>query len=184
MARAKNDNLKAQLLAELEENPLVSRACSKLAIHRSSFYRWCEEDKNFKSSSTKAIEKGRSKMNDFAESKLLENINNNQFQSIAFWLRNNTARYHPPSTQNNAFAQEQLKKIVWTRTEMLNLLISRLGIEWFERLAKEDYEEYLQKLDEAYEKDQIDKGYRKPGYRAFEPHLRYPDDPDFYLEDV
>lgn len=184
MAKGKSDSRKARLLAELEENPLVSRACNKAKVHRSNFYRWCSEDQQFKAEATKAIEKGRSKLNDFVESKLLENISNNQYQSIALWLRHNTVRYHPPASQDVAYQLEHLKKIVWTRTEMINTVLSRIGIERFEKILNKGYKDIISELDKAYEKDQIDKGYRKPGHRAFEPHLKYPDEIGFDQEDI
>lgn len=93
MAKDKRDNRKGKLLAELEENPLVTRACSKAKIHRSNFYRWCVEDPKFKADAVGAIEKGRNKMNDFVESKLLESISSGSVQAMRFWLSHNAKQY-------------------------------------------------------------------------------------------
>jgi hypothetical protein len=94
MAKAKRENKKSKLLAELEENPLVTRACSKVKVHRSTFYRWCTDDKHFKDEAIKAIEKGRNKVNDFVESKLLESIGSGSVQAMKFWLTNNAKQYN------------------------------------------------------------------------------------------
>ena len=63
------------LLSELENSPIVERACKKVGIARSTFYRWCDADLEFKRTAEDAIALGRDKMNDYVESKLLEAIN-------------------------------------------------------------------------------------------------------------
>jgi len=83
----------ARILKELESNPLVERACKKIGIARSTYYRWCAADIVFKHTAEQAQDKGREKLTDFVESKLLENISNNQYASIAYWLGHNTTRY-------------------------------------------------------------------------------------------
>jgi len=84
---------RTRILKELENNPLVERACKKTGIARSTYYRWCVADADFKNSAEQAQNKGREKLTDFVESKLLENISNNQYASIAYWLSHNTTRY-------------------------------------------------------------------------------------------
>jgi len=64
-----------------------------VGIARSTFYRWCEDDLEFRISAEDAQFRGREKMNDFVESKLLENIGANSMQAIRFWLSHNTTRY-------------------------------------------------------------------------------------------
>ena len=86
---------RARVLKELENNPLVERACKKIGIARSTYSRWCNADIVFKHSAEQAQDKGREKLTDFVESKLLENISNNQYASIAYWLSHNTTRYRP-----------------------------------------------------------------------------------------
>src|SRR5665647_3140882 len=90
---------KTRLLIELEPNPLVERACKKIGISRATFYRWCESDPVFKSDALGAQDRGRDKLTDFVESKLLENISTNQHAAIAFWLSHNTTRYRAYPTK-------------------------------------------------------------------------------------
>ncbi len=178
----KKSRRKARLIKELEENPLIERACRKLDISRASYYRWRKEDPRFKDDAEIAQEKGRAKLNDFVESKLLENINNNQQPAINFWLSHNTVRYQHQSQQHLSYKAERMKQALWSRTEILNSLIDKLGKERFLKLAEaSDYESLLKEIDAAYEEDQIRKGYRgKRGYRPlWEPHFRYPDEADF-----
>ncbi len=84
---------KKQLLIELESNPLIERACKKVDIARSTFYRWCDLDLNFKNDAKGAQSVGRAKMNDFVESKLLESISSGSVQAMRFWLAHNTKTY-------------------------------------------------------------------------------------------
>lgn len=93
MAKAKRDTRKAKLLSELEDNPLITRACNKAKIHRSNFYRWCIEDPKFKTEAIEAMEKGRNKLNDFVESKLLESISSGSVQAMRYWLSHNAKQY-------------------------------------------------------------------------------------------
>lgn len=81
------------LLSELENSPIVERACKKVGIARSTFYRWCGADPAFKEEAEAALAKGREKMNDFTESKLLEAISMGNMQGIRYWLDHNSKRY-------------------------------------------------------------------------------------------
>lgn len=87
-----------QLLNELENNPLIERACKKVDIARSTFYRWCEIDLNFKAAAKEAQNTGRAKMNDFVESKLLESVSSGSVQAMRFWLVHNNKLYSTIST--------------------------------------------------------------------------------------
>lgn len=118
---------RARLLKELENNPLVARACQKIGIARSTYYRWCHDDMAFKHSAESSQEKGREKLTDFVESKLLENIHNNQYASIAFWLSHNTVRYRP--YPKNVYVDEikQLRISQQTHSELIEILKTEVG---------------------------------------------------------
>ncbi|MFZ3009933.1 MAG: hypothetical protein WA030_02860 [Candidatus Microsaccharimonas sp.] len=172
----------AQLLRELESNPLIERACKKVGIARSTYYRWCEADISFKEKSVIAQDKGRDKLNDFVESKLLENIGNNQQTAISYWLSHNTARYRHPTTQFQAYRMENMKHELWRRTDIVNTLIEILGWDRFLRLFDQsNYEDLLKEIDKAYETEQISKGFRgKHGYKPPDgERIPYPDDINF-----
>lgn len=89
---------KQQLLTELENSPLIERACKKVGIARSTFYRWSESDLDFKNAAKDAQQLGRNKMNDFVESKLLESISSGSVQAMRFWLIHNAKTYSTIST--------------------------------------------------------------------------------------
>lgn len=177
-----------QLLNELEDNPLIERACKKVGIARSTFYRWCESDTSFRNASEQAQQKGRGKLNDFVESKLLENVNSNHYQSIALWLRHNTARYQLPTSEHNAAQLEHVKKIAWRRGDLLNILIELLTEERFLRLFdRANLKTLLKEIDDAYEADRISRGNRKAGYKnrtRWRGAFPYPDEPQFDESDI
>lgn len=91
--KANTRTQKRSILNELGDNPLIERACKKIGIARSTFYRWCDADSEFKAKAEIAIEFGRGKLNDFAESKLMEAISTGNVQAIRYWLDHNSKRY-------------------------------------------------------------------------------------------
>jgi len=81
------------LLTELEKTGIASNACSKLSIARSTYYRWYNDDIDFRMAADKAIEAGRANMVDFAESKLVQNVNEGNQRAVEFYLKSNDSRY-------------------------------------------------------------------------------------------
>lgn len=116
---------KQKLLRELEDNPMVQQACKKVGIARSTFYRWCEGDRRFYYFSELAKSKGRDKLNDYVESKLLENIKNGQQSAIQFWLINNSKTYR----SSNASWQSRLKELEDNETKRHEEIVELLDID-------------------------------------------------------
>jgi len=142
----KNPKQKARLLAELEENPLVTRACKKLGIHRSTFYRWRDEDRRFKADLSVAIEKGRDRISDFAETKLYENVGNNNQQAIVFVLRHHSKRYRPHAIRLYLDENRQQEKELKFLKALLDELIDKVGIDEAIRIAGHDPVEFRRKI--------------------------------------
>lgn len=129
----KNSNRKKQrLLRELEDNPMVQHACKKVGIARSTFYRWCETDRKFYYLSELARSKGRDKLNDYVESKLLENVKHGQQSAIQFWLSNNSKTYR----STNASWQSRLKQMESEETERHQEIMELLDVDDGIRLLK------------------------------------------------
>jgi hypothetical protein len=79
-----SDALKKQMLKALHETlGVVSPACEQVGIARSTHYRWMELDEEYK----KAVDDVQEFQLDFVESKLFENINNNDTTSTIFYLK-------------------------------------------------------------------------------------------------
>ena len=123
----KTERNKGRMLRALEETPFVEQACRKVGISRATFYRWCEQDRKFYYRSEAARIKGREKLNDYAESKLLENIKIGHQGAIQFWLINNSKVYQM-SRATNIRRMEQIKQEEFERNkELLELYDDTFG---------------------------------------------------------
>jgi molybdenum-dependent DNA-binding transcriptional regulator ModE len=129
---------KAKLLRELEEHPLVERACKKAGISKATYYRWLNKDTLFRRDVEGAQEKGRAKFNDFAESKLLENVNANIHQAIVYWLRHNSKRYRPHAIRVYLEENTQQKEEISKLNSLLNELVQHIGVDEALRIAGQD----------------------------------------------
>ena len=81
----KKEHIKKKMLLESCEKSLgiVSTACTQANVSRSSFYKWYNEDEEFKN---KVDEIDNVKL-DFVESKLFTNIGNGDSRCITFYLK-------------------------------------------------------------------------------------------------
>tara|TARA_R110002110_G_scaffold5335_4_gene27538 strand:- start:44 stop:424 length:381 start_codon:yes stop_codon:yes gene_type:complete len=81
----KKEHIKKKMLLESLENSLgiVSTACTKANISRSSFYKWYKEDEVFK----KKVDEIDNVKLDFVESQLFKNIQKEKERSIIFYLQ-------------------------------------------------------------------------------------------------
>lgn len=61
----------------------ITATCSALNISRKTFYEWKEKKKKL----AEGLEAAEESIIDFAESKLVEHINNNDVQALIFFLR-------------------------------------------------------------------------------------------------
>lgn len=82
----KKDKDKELLLEQLKKVPILSVACEKVGIARSTVYRWKEQNKKFAKAMEKAITEGEALINDLSESQLLTLIKEKNFPAIRLWL--------------------------------------------------------------------------------------------------
>lgn len=99
LTESEKKKMKESLYEILEKMPLVQVACQKVGISRSMFYRWRKEDRDFDTKVAQIINMGRDSINDLAESKMIQNIENGDTRSIQFWLQNNCPRYRKNNPQ-------------------------------------------------------------------------------------
>jgi len=76
-------NKKALLKALEKSMGIVSKACKIVDLDRSTFYKYYNDDEEFK----EAVDNMQDYVLDFAESKLLENIKDKKETSIIFYLK-------------------------------------------------------------------------------------------------
>ena len=89
----KTEAHKKGLITEFEKNPIISSACAKLGIGRSTYYEWLSKDKVFTKAVDQSAKYGVSFINDMAESKLIQNIQSGSNTAIIFWLKNHNPIY-------------------------------------------------------------------------------------------
>ena len=108
---SKKEHIKKKMLIESLENSLgiVSTACTKANISRSSFYKWYKEDEEFRN---KVDEIDNVKL-DFVESQLFKNIQNEKERSIIFYLQHKGHKrgYIHRQDINLTSNDEEIKKI-------------------------------------------------------------------------
>ena len=92
----KHVRAKKKLLEQLEKTPVIDYACQKVGVSRSTYYRWLNIDSEFKSNAINAEERGRLSVNDVAESKLIQKINDSDMRAITYWLESNHKKYIKP----------------------------------------------------------------------------------------
>ena len=79
---------KPEVIKELEKNPVVQVAIQNINISRATFYRWINEDENFKNECRESQRKGVQLINDLAESKVIKGVEEGDVNMIRFWLNN------------------------------------------------------------------------------------------------
>ena len=108
---SKKEHIKKKMLIESLENSLgiVSTACSKANISRSSFYKWYKEDEDFR----KKVDEIDSVKLDFVESQLFKNIQKEKERSIIFYLQHKGHKrgYIQQQNINLTSNDEEIKKI-------------------------------------------------------------------------
>ena len=108
---SKKEHIKKKMLIESLENSLgiVSTACTKVNVSRSSFYKWYKEDEVFR----KKVDEIDSVKLDFVESQLFKNIQNLKEKSIIFYLQHKGHKrgYIQKQNINLTSNEEDVKKI-------------------------------------------------------------------------
>ena len=107
----KEHNLKKETLLQALESSLgiVSTACNRSGISRSSFYKWYKEDEEFR----KKVDEIDNVKLDYVETKLFKNIENEKEKSIIFYLQHKGHKrgYIQKQNINLTSNEEDIKKI-------------------------------------------------------------------------
>ncbi len=84
---------KERLLEQLQKTPIVEAACKKIGLPRSTYYRWRKDDEDFADACDETIEISISRINDLAESQLINAIKEQNMSAITFWLKHHHSGY-------------------------------------------------------------------------------------------
>lgn len=128
--KARQDAEKTLLIEQLKKTPIISVACDKTGVGRTSYYRWREEDKDFATKADKSLSEGILLMNDMAESQLLSAIKDGNMTAIIYWLKHRHSAYSTKiEIEGNINTNYELSD---SQKELLNKAINLI--------FKEDYE--------------------------------------------
>ncbi len=81
------------LLDALREMPIIQVACKRASISRATYYRWRNEDREFRRAVEEAINEGVLFINDMSESQVITLIKEKKMPAITLWLKHNNERY-------------------------------------------------------------------------------------------
>ena len=108
---SEKEHIKKKMLIESLENSLgiVSTACNRTGISRSSFYKWYHEDEEFR----KKVDEIDNVKLDFVESQLFKNIQKEKERSIIFYLQHKGHKrgYIQKQSINLTSNEEDINKI-------------------------------------------------------------------------
>jgi hypothetical protein len=84
---------KEALLEHLRKMPILQIACERTGIGRATYYRWRNEDEDFKKAVDEAIVEGEALITDMTESQLISLIRDKHFPAVQLWLRQHHPKY-------------------------------------------------------------------------------------------
>ncbi|MDO8600013.1 MAG: hypothetical protein Q7R73_00110 [bacterium] len=77
---------KIQILEALKSTPIVSVACAKTGIARATYYRWHNDDLEFKKRVKRAMRSGNKNINDLVFGKLIQKTKEGNLGAIMYYL--------------------------------------------------------------------------------------------------
>ncbi|MFA5841118.1 MAG: hypothetical protein WC847_02520 [Candidatus Paceibacterota bacterium] len=132
----KNASVKKKFIEELEKTPIISVVCEKVGISRNTFYRWMNEDFEFRGLVEEAMGMGIRLVNDFAESNVLGGIQNKDPGYTKFWLACRHPEFRRPHIHihNERETKEEYDRKVKLGAERLK----KFQDKWFKKPANEE----------------------------------------------
>lgn len=109
---------KETLINALKTMPVIEVAVKRAGVSRDTYYRWRQEDKEFKRQSRDAMDCGIEFINDMSESQLVTLIKDKKMPAIALWLKHHHERYgskgrpYIPITSTEELSQEERKMVL------------------------------------------------------------------------
>jgi len=101
---------KELVIKQLRKIPVVTIACNQVSISRATYYRWLQEDDNFKKAIEEAMIEGESFINDLSESQVISLIKEKNWSAIRFWLTNHHPKYANKLEVITNIKQEELNE--------------------------------------------------------------------------
>lgn len=112
MDNKERKEIKNNIIELLNDNPIISAVCKKAGTSRATFYRWINDDYNFKKKCADTKKIGIKSINDLCESVMINKIREGNFLVVKYWLEANHEVY--------AFAKKSEKSHTWHRNKIKN----------------------------------------------------------------
>lgn len=126
MSRNQNSD-KKRLLNKLEKTPIIEAACKAVGLPRSTYYRWRNDDPEFADKCDEVIELSVGRINDLAESQLINAIKNQQMSAITFWLKHHHRSYRN-RLEVDARIQATQQELTPEQSALVNKALQLAGI--------------------------------------------------------
>jgi hypothetical protein len=140
--KKRQDANKAKFIKKIEETPIIQVAAAQTGIDRTTYYRWRDEDPDFKKKCEEAQEKGIDFVNDMMESILIKNAKADNMTAVIFWLKNHNPLYNDKRYHEHKHRIEEENVLTEERKEQIANAIRA----WYP-----DKDEYEDERDEDYE---------------------------------
>ena len=115
---------KKLVLEQLKKTPVIQLVCERCGIGKSTYYRWRQEDAEFKKNSDIAMQYGIDMINDLSESQLIALIKDKNFSAIQLWLRQ-----HHPTYGNKLEVKAKIEAADPLTPEQEKLIRKALGLQ-------------------------------------------------------
>ena len=116
-----------RLLAKLEKTPIIEAACKAVGLPRSTYYRWRKDDPEFADQCDETIELSIGRINDLAESQLINAIKNQNMSAITFWLKHHHRSYRTRLEVDTRIQSVQ-QELTPEQSELVNKALQLAGI--------------------------------------------------------
>lgn len=125
------DTDKEKFLKKLEEMPIIQVAASQVGTHRSTYYRWYDEDLDFRERADKALEAGINLVNDMMESMIIKLAKEGKVTPMIFWLKHHKPIYMEMRRYEH-FHKHTFEEIDNPLTDERKAEIARAAMAWSE----------------------------------------------------
>ena len=108
---------KKTLIQTFKQMPIIEIACRKCGINRSTYYRWMEDDKDFREEAVYATSEGEEFISDKSETQLIALVGEKSIGAIKYWLSHHRSKYQREGGRNEP---EQKIRIILIPDEKKN----------------------------------------------------------------
>lgn len=105
--------IKKQILEKLTKNFTISSVCHAVGIDRKTFYRWIEEDSNFKQQAYENIQECKKDVTDLATTRLIQQIDSGNLTAVMFWLNNKDPEINDKSMYMSETEIKELSSLLY-----------------------------------------------------------------------